>query len=80
MHTPDLLPAEGLGVYWLVDVLVEDRVVGVVKVVKDTVVKDRSEEEEVVIATGLPMPGSVVYGLARPIGSRVTPSDLGAKM
>ena len=60
MHNPALLPAEGLGVYWLVDVLVEDRVVRVVKVVKDTVVKDRSEEEEVVIATGLPMPGSVV--------------------
>ena len=49
MHTPVLLPAEGLGVYWLVDVLVEDKV--------EMVVKDRSEEEEV-RARGLA--GSVV--------------------
>ena len=52
MHTPVLLPAEGLGVYWFVDVLVEDKVVKV-----DMVVKDRSEEEEV-RARGLA--GSVV--------------------
>ena len=48
MHNPGLLPVEGLGVYWLADVLVEDK--------EDKVVKDRSEEE--VRAGGFP--GSVV--------------------
>ena len=38
MHTPDLLPAEGLGVYWLVDVLVEDK--------EDKVVKDNVDNED----------------------------------
>ena len=46
MHTPGLLTAEGLGVYWLVDMLVEDK--------EDKVVKDRSEEE--VRAGGFPGP------------------------
>ena len=53
MHTPGLLTAEGLGVYWLVDMLVEDKED---KVLEDKVVKDRSEEE--VRAGGFP--GSVV--------------------
>ena len=53
MHTPGLLTAEGLGVYWLADVLVEDKED---KVLEDKVVKDRSEEE--VRAGGFP--GSVV--------------------
>ena len=53
MHTPGLLTAEGLWVYWLVDMLVEDKED---KVVEDKVVKDRSEEE--VRAVGFP--GSVV--------------------
>ena len=58
MHTPGLLTAEGLGVYWLVDVLVEDKEDKVLedKVLEDKVVKDRSEEE--VRAGGFP--GSVV--------------------
>ena len=53
MQTPGLLPAEGLGVYWLVDMLVEDKED---KVLEDKVVKDRSEVE--VRARGFP--GSVV--------------------
>ena len=54
MDTPPArFPVAGLGVYWLVDVFVEESMVGVVM--------DRSEEEEgEVIGMGLPMPGSVV--------------------
>jgi len=59
MHTPVLLPAAGLGVYWLVDVFVEERMV---EVVKDEVEEGMGEVEEEVIGMGLPMPmpGSVV--------------------